>query len=116
MPRATAALNTLWQIGASIGTALPAVVLQRESAAAMSSAGGGAARLLAPLSAGERAQIGGPVAHRLRPHLHVGGGDGAPGHPPRRCATARRARQPAPERLRQRRLPMPSWNARANAA
>ena len=62
VPRATAALNTLRQIGGSIGTALLAVVLQHESKAALSSAGGGAGGLLAPLPASEREQISGPVA------------------------------------------------------
>jgi EmrB/QacA subfamily drug resistance transporter len=62
VPRATAALNTLRQIGASIGTALLSVVLQHESTAALPSASGGSERLLAPLSAGERAQISGPLA------------------------------------------------------
>jgi fucose permease len=62
VPRATAALNTLRQIGASIGTALLAVVLQHESKAALSSTGGGAGGLLAPLPASEREQISGPVA------------------------------------------------------
>jgi len=62
VPRATAALNTLRQIGGSIGTALLAVVLQHESRAALSSAGGGVGGLLAPLPAGEREQISGPVA------------------------------------------------------
>ena len=62
VPRATAALNTLRQVGASIGTALLSVVLQHESTAALPSTSGGAERLLAPLSAGERAQIGGPLA------------------------------------------------------
>jgi hypothetical protein len=61
VPRATAALNTLRQIGASIGTAVLAVVLQHESTAALSSAGG-AGSLLAPLPASEREQISGPVA------------------------------------------------------
>jgi EmrB/QacA subfamily drug resistance transporter len=61
VPRATAALNTLRQIGGSMGTALLAVVLQHESAAALPSAGG-AGGLLAPLPAGERAQLSGPVA------------------------------------------------------
>ena len=61
VPRATAALNTLRQIGGSIGTALLAVVLQHESAAALSSAGGRTG-LLAPLPAGERARISAPVA------------------------------------------------------
>ena len=61
IPRATAALNTLRQIGGSIGTALLAVVLQHEAAAHMASAGG-AAGLLAPLSASQRAEIGEPLA------------------------------------------------------
>jgi EmrB/QacA subfamily drug resistance transporter len=61
VPRATAALNTLRQVGGSIGTALLAVVLQRESAAALPSSGG-AGRLLEPLSAAERGQISGPLA------------------------------------------------------
>jgi EmrB/QacA subfamily drug resistance transporter len=61
VPRATAALNTLRQIGGSIGTALLAVVLQHEATAHMASAGG-AGGLLAPISASERAQIGDPLA------------------------------------------------------
>jgi MFS family permease len=60
IPRATAALNTLRQVGGSIGTALLAVILQHQSAAAVPSAGGRG--LLAPLPAGERAQISGPLA------------------------------------------------------
>jgi EmrB/QacA subfamily drug resistance transporter len=62
VPRATAALNTLRQIGASIGTALLAVVLQHESTAALASAGGRAGGLLGPLPTNEREQISGPVA------------------------------------------------------
>jgi EmrB/QacA subfamily drug resistance transporter len=62
VPRATAALNSVRQIGASIGTALLAVVLQHESAAALSGTGGSAQSLLAPLPEAERAQISGPVA------------------------------------------------------
>ena len=62
VPRATALLNTLRQIGASIGTALLAVVLQHESKAALPSARGASGGLLAPLSASEREQISGPVA------------------------------------------------------
>jgi EmrB/QacA subfamily drug resistance transporter len=58
VPRATAALNTLRQVGGSIGTALLAVVLQREGASAGTPAGG----LLAPLPAAERARISDPVA------------------------------------------------------
>jgi len=61
VPRATAALNTLRQIGGSIGTALLAVVLQHEAAAALSSAGG-TGGLLAPLAPGERARVSAPVA------------------------------------------------------
>jgi EmrB/QacA subfamily drug resistance transporter len=62
LPRASAALNTLRQIGGSIGTALLAVVLQHESKAALSQAGGGGASLLAPVPASEREQISGTVA------------------------------------------------------
>jgi EmrB/QacA subfamily drug resistance transporter len=61
VPRATAALNTLRQIGGSIGVALLAVVLQHEGAAALSSAGG-TGGILAPLRPGERARISAPVA------------------------------------------------------
>jgi EmrB/QacA subfamily drug resistance transporter len=53
VPRATAALNMLRQIGASIGTALLAVVLQHQS---------GAGGLLAPLPASQREQVSGPLA------------------------------------------------------
>ena len=62
VPRATAALNTVRQIGGSIGTALLAVVLQHESTAALPSAGAGAGELLGSLPAGERAQVSGPLA------------------------------------------------------
>ncbi len=62
VPRATAALNTLRQIGGSIGTALLAVVLQHESAAALPAAMAGTTGLLQPLSAAEREQVSGPVA------------------------------------------------------
>jgi EmrB/QacA subfamily drug resistance transporter len=61
VPRATAALNTLRQIGGSIGTTILAVVLQHESRAVLPS-GSGAGGLLTPLTPGERAQISGPVA------------------------------------------------------
>jgi hypothetical protein len=60
VPRATAALNTVRQIGGSIGTALLAVVLQHQ--VAQISSAGGAAGLLAPVSASERAEISGPLA------------------------------------------------------
>jgi EmrB/QacA subfamily drug resistance transporter len=62
VPRATAALNTLRQIGGSIGTALLSVVLQHQSAAVLSSTTGGSEGVLAPLTQDERAQIGGQVA------------------------------------------------------
>jgi EmrB/QacA subfamily drug resistance transporter len=61
VPRATAALNTLRQIGGSIGTTVLAVVLQNETRAVLPSAGG-AGGLLAPLPASARQQISGPVA------------------------------------------------------
>jgi MFS family permease len=54
VPGATAALNTLRQIGGSIGTALLAMALQHQSAAA----GAGPSGLLAPLTAGDRGRIG----------------------------------------------------------
>ena len=63
VPRATALLNALRQIGGSIGTTLLAVVLQHEGAAALSSAGPGAGGLLSPLPRVERARIAGPVAN-----------------------------------------------------
>ena len=62
VPRATAALNTVRQIGGSIGTALLAVVLQHETTAVIASPDGGAGGLLAPLSPGQREQISGPLA------------------------------------------------------
>jgi EmrB/QacA subfamily drug resistance transporter len=62
VPRATAALNTLRQIGGSIGTTLLAVVLQREGAAALSSLHSATGGLLTPLPNAERMQISGPVA------------------------------------------------------
>jgi EmrB/QacA subfamily drug resistance transporter len=62
VPRAIATINVLRQVGGSIGTALLAVILQHDGMAALPSATGGPGRLLAPLPAGERAQISGPVA------------------------------------------------------
>ena len=62
VPRATAAINTLRQIGGSIGTALLSVVLQHQSGAMLSSTSGGSQGLLAPLTPDERVQIGGRVA------------------------------------------------------
>ena len=62
VPRATAALNTLRQIGGSIGTALLAVVLMHETAAALPPASGATGELLAPVPAADRAQVSGPLA------------------------------------------------------
>jgi hypothetical protein len=61
VPRATAALNTLRQVGGSIGTTLLAVVLQHESRAVVPQSGS-AGGLLAPVPAGGRGQISGPLA------------------------------------------------------
>jgi hypothetical protein len=63
VPRATAALNTLRQIGASVGTALLAVVLQHESSAALVSAASHTGEMLARVPSAERGRIAGPLAH-----------------------------------------------------
>lgn len=63
VPRATALLNALRQIGGSIGTTLLAVVLQHEAAAALSSGGSGAGGLLTPLLPAMRARISGPLGN-----------------------------------------------------
>ena len=62
VPRATAALNSLRQIGASIGTTFLAVVLQHEGAAALSAPGGAGGRLLDRLPEVERARLSDPLA------------------------------------------------------
>jgi EmrB/QacA subfamily drug resistance transporter len=62
VPRATAALNTLRQVGASIGTAFLAVVLEHEGAAALGSPAGGTARLLDRLPEAERVRFSEPLA------------------------------------------------------
>ena len=62
VPRATAALNTLRQIGGSIGTTVLAVVLQQKGTAALSSLQSAAGGLLTPLPNAERMRISGPVA------------------------------------------------------
>src|SRR6185503_14807820 len=62
VPRATAALNTVRQIGGSIGTTLLAVVLQHEGAAALPTTMAGSRGLLEPLSVAERQQVSGQVA------------------------------------------------------
>jgi hypothetical protein len=56
-------LNTLRQIGGSIGTALLAVVLQHEAATALSSRGSPAGGLLSPLPKSERVRLIGPLAN-----------------------------------------------------
>jgi EmrB/QacA subfamily drug resistance transporter len=63
VPRATALLNALRQIGGSIGTTLLAVVLQHEAAAALSSVGSRSGGLLTPLPPAERAGISGDLAN-----------------------------------------------------
>jgi EmrB/QacA subfamily drug resistance transporter len=63
IPRATAALNTLRQIGGSIGTSLLAVILERDAAAALASRGGAPGGLLTPLPNAERVRVIEPVAH-----------------------------------------------------
>jgi EmrB/QacA subfamily drug resistance transporter len=61
VPRATAALNTIRQVGASVGTAVAAVLLESQARAAMPGAGGGSG-ILQPLSPAVRAQIAVPLA------------------------------------------------------
>jgi EmrB/QacA subfamily drug resistance transporter len=62
VPRATAALNTLRQIGASLGTTVIAVVLQHESAVALTSAGSRMGGMLAQVPEAERERVAGPLA------------------------------------------------------
>jgi MFS family permease len=62
VPGATAALNTLRQVGGSIGTALVAVVLAGQAKAVLPASGGTGSDLLAPLPAGVRAKVAEPVA------------------------------------------------------
>ena len=62
VPHAIAALNTLRQIGASVGTALIAVVLQHESTAALASATSAADGMFARVPPGEQKRIAGPLA------------------------------------------------------
>jgi predicted MFS family arabinose efflux permease len=62
VPRATAALNTLRQLGGSIGTALLAVMLAHEGAAAVRSGENGSTRLLDRLPDAQRDELSGPLA------------------------------------------------------
>jgi EmrB/QacA subfamily drug resistance transporter len=62
VPRATAGLNALRQAGGAIGTALLAVVLQRQVDGKMPLAGAGSGELLAPISPAAREQVSGPLA------------------------------------------------------
>jgi EmrB/QacA subfamily drug resistance transporter len=61
IPRATATLNTIRQVGASVGTALAAVLLESHARAAIPGAGGGAG-VLEPLTPAVRASVGVPLA------------------------------------------------------
>jgi EmrB/QacA subfamily drug resistance transporter len=61
VPRATAALNTIRQVGASIGTAVSAVLLESQARAAMPGAGGGSG-ILEPLPTAVRARVAVPLA------------------------------------------------------
>jgi hypothetical protein len=60
IPRATSAVNTIQRLGASVGTAVLAVVLQRAISADVPGLGGAA---LGPLPPGARAQIAPALAH-----------------------------------------------------
>jgi EmrB/QacA subfamily drug resistance transporter len=62
IPRATTSLNIIQRVGGSVGTALLAVVLQREIVAAAGSAGHGFGKLGAVPPA-VRAQLAAPLAH-----------------------------------------------------
>ncbi|MEA2189474.1 MAG: hypothetical protein QOK16_4485 [Solirubrobacteraceae bacterium] len=61
VPRAAAALNTIRQVGASIGTAVAAVLLESQARVAMPSAGGGSG-ILEPLAPAARARVAVPLA------------------------------------------------------
>jgi MFS family permease len=61
VPRATSALNTIRQVGASMGTAVAAVLLESQARAVMPDAGGGSG-VLEPLAPAVRAQVAGPLA------------------------------------------------------
>jgi EmrB/QacA subfamily drug resistance transporter len=61
VPRATATLNTIRQVGASVGTALAAVLLESSARAAMPGAGGGAG-VLQSLTPAVRASVAVPLA------------------------------------------------------
>jgi len=61
VPRATAALNTIRQVGASIGTAVAAVLLESQAQATMPQARGGSG-VLEPLPPAVRAEIAAPLA------------------------------------------------------
>jgi EmrB/QacA subfamily drug resistance transporter len=62
LPGATAALNTLRQIGGAIGTALLAVVLEHQAKAVLPAQGGGVGGVLEPLAPGTRQQVAEPIA------------------------------------------------------
>jgi EmrB/QacA subfamily drug resistance transporter len=60
VPRATGVLTALQRVGGSIGTALLAVILQRQTSAALASAGGSSG--LQPITPTIRAQLADPLA------------------------------------------------------
>jgi EmrB/QacA subfamily drug resistance transporter len=62
LPGATAALNTLRQIGGSIGTALLAVVLEHQAQPVLPAHGGSVGGVLAPLPPGVRQRVAEPMA------------------------------------------------------
>jgi hypothetical protein len=62
LPGATAALNTLRQIGGSIGTALLAVVLEHQAKPVLPGHGGSAGGVLGPLPGGVRQRVAEPMA------------------------------------------------------
>jgi EmrB/QacA subfamily drug resistance transporter len=61
IPRATAALNTIRQVGAAVGTAVAAVLLESQARVAIPGAGGGSG-ILEPLTPAVRARVAGPLA------------------------------------------------------
>jgi MFS family permease len=61
IPRANAALNTIRQLGAAVGTAVAAVLLESHARAVIPGAGGGSG-ILEPLTPAVRARVAAPLA------------------------------------------------------